>query len=190
MPEHIARGDVPRRPGSSAAPHRSIPDAPRSATPPTRTVRPHRIDDPAHPRHQTDATRAAAARSPREELCPMTQHTASSTGAARRSAVHPGPVPPRPVPRHVARTLFGETVPVPVGGLRIARSREALKHLAAQTAQTDERPAHPAPLRAAPRDAVDGPESPLALSAPVLLDECWNIDRFDPARTATLSRVR
>src|SRR5699024_3602401 len=35
--EHIARGDEPRRPSPSAAPHRSLPDAPRSATLPTRT---------------------------------------------------------------------------------------------------------------------------------------------------------
>src|SRR5699024_11372971 len=57
------------------------------------------------------------------------------------------------------------------------------------------RPRAPAPLFPyttlfRSRDAVDGPESPLALSAPVLLDGWWYIDRFDPAGTATLSRVR
>ena len=120
----------------------------------------------------------------------MTQHTVSSAGTARRSAARTGVVPPRPVPRHVARTLFGETVAVPYRWLRDVRSREALEHFAAENAHTDERTAHLAPLRAALRDAVDGPESPLALSAPVLLDGWWYIDRFDPAGTATLSRVR
>ena len=120
----------------------------------------------------------------------MTQHTVSSAGTARRSAARTGVVPPRPVPRHVARTLFGETVAVPYRWLRDARSREALEHFAAENAHTDACTAHLAPLRAALHDDVDGPESPLALSAPVLLDGWWYVDRFDPTGTATLSRVR
>ena len=120
----------------------------------------------------------------------MSQHTVSTTGTPRLTPERTGPVPPRPVPRHVARTLFGETVAVPYRWLRDARSREALEHFAAENAHTDACTAHLAPLRAALHDDVDGPESPLALSAPVLLDGWWYVDRFDPTGTATLSRVR
>ena len=120
----------------------------------------------------------------------MTQHIASSTDSPRRTAERLRPLAPRPVPRHVGRTLFGETVAVPYRWLRDARSREVLEHFAAENAHTDERTAHLAPLRASLQDSVDGPGTPLALSAPVLLDGWWYIDRFDPSGTATLSRVR
>ncbi|ASK66057.1 protease [Brachybacterium avium] len=120
----------------------------------------------------------------------MSQHTVSSTSSLRGAAEGALRSAPRPAPRHAERSLFGDTVPVPYRWLRDTRSTEVSEHFAAENAHTDARTAHLAPLRDALHAAVDDPQSPLELSAPVLLDGWWYIDRFEPDGTATLSRVR
>ncbi|WP_394216177.1 prolyl oligopeptidase family serine peptidase [Brachybacterium vulturis] len=120
----------------------------------------------------------------------MSQHTVSSTSSARRGSESPLALTPRPAPRPVQRALFGDCVPIPYRWLRATDSPEVARHFAAENAHTDARTAHLAPLREELCALVDDPASRLELSAPVLLDGWWYIDRFAPDGTATLSRVR
>ena len=120
----------------------------------------------------------------------MSQHTVSSTSSARRGSERSLDLTPRPVPRPVERALFGDAVPIPYRWLREAHSPDVARHFAAENAHTDVRTAHLAPLREELYASVDDPDSPLELSAPVLLDGWWYIDRFAADGTATLSRVR
>lgn len=120
----------------------------------------------------------------------MSQHTVSSTSSLRRGSERSLDLAPRPAPRPVERALFGEAVPIPYRWLREAHSPEVIQHFDAENTHTDVRTAHLAPLREELLASVDDPDSPLELSAPVLLDGWWYIDRFAPDGTATLSRVR
>ncbi|ATG50248.1 protease [Brachybacterium vulturis] len=120
----------------------------------------------------------------------MSQHTVSSTSSARRGSEISRDLIPRPAPRPVERALFGDAVPIPYRWLRAADSPDVARHFAAENAHTDARTAHLASLREELCALVDDPVSPLELSAPVLLDGWWYIDRFAPDGTATLSRVR
>jgi oligopeptidase B len=97
--------------------------------------------------------------------------------------------PPRPAPRTVLRSHFGDTAELPFRWLREIRSPEVREHLRAENAYTDALTAPLAPLRAqlAPALDVEVPSDP---SVPVLLDGWWYIDRSDPLDGATLSRVR
>ncbi|ATG56031.1 protease [Brachybacterium ginsengisoli] len=121
----------------------------------------------------------------------MTQHiTASPRVPSSRAAQRSPLLPPAPVPRPLDRTLFGDTVHVPYRWLRDYRSSEVTAHFAAENAYTDARTAHLAPLISDLQAAADAPVSPVGLTAPVLLDGWWYIDRCDPVGGSTLSRVR
>lgn len=124
----------------------------------------------------------------------MSQHTVESTVTPRRAVARsprPTSLPaPRPAPRLVERTLFGDTVAVPYRWLRDSFAPEVIEHFAAENAHTDASTAHLEPLLEGLHASVDEPEPPIGLSAPVLLDGWWYIDRFAPDGTATLSRVR
>jgi oligopeptidase B len=86
--------------------------------------------------------------------------------------------------------MFGDTVTVPYRWLRDTRSAEATEHFAAENAYTDARTSHLGALAAGLREHVDASAPPIELSAPVLLDGWWYIDRADSPGVATLSRVR
>lgn len=120
----------------------------------------------------------------------MTQHTVSPAGSARTPLDRHAFAPPRPAPRPLERTLFGDTVPITYRWLRDARSPEVIDHFAAENAHTDQHTAHLDALRTELTARIDQPAAHLELSAPVLLDGWWYIDRADPADGATFSRVR
>ena len=120
----------------------------------------------------------------------MTQHTVSPASSARSPLDRPSLAPPRPTPHGLERTLFGDTAPVPYRWLRNSRSPEVIEHFAAENAYTDQRTAHLEALRRELTARVDQSASHLELSAPVLLEGWWYIDRADPADGATFSRVR
>lgn len=126
----------------------------------------------------------------------MPQHTASHAAARFSPARGTALTAPRPAPRPVERTLFGDTTPVPYRWLRDRGSAEVAEHFAAENAYTDRHTAHHEPLRARLRTAVEAmtpsaeQASRLGPSAPVLVDGWWYIDRDHPADGATFSRVR
>ena len=126
----------------------------------------------------------------------MPQHTASHAAARFSPARGTALTAPRPAPRPVERTLFGDTTPIPYRWLRDRGSAEVAEHFAAENSYTDRHTAHHEPLRARLRTAVEAmtpsaeQASRLGPSAPVLVDGWWYIDRDHPADGATFSRVR
>ncbi|MGO1225196.1 prolyl oligopeptidase family serine peptidase [Brachybacterium sp. AOP42-C2-15] len=120
----------------------------------------------------------------------MTQHTVSPTDSARIPLDRSAFAPPRPAPHALERTLFDDTTPVPYRWLRDSRAPEVIDHFAAENAYTDQHTAHLEALRIELAARTDQPTPHLELSAPVLLDGWWYIDRADPADGATFSRVR
>ena len=126
----------------------------------------------------------------------MPQHIVYPAGPSRTHRGRSSLAAPRPVPRPLERSLFGETAPVPYRWLRDSRSPEVSEHFAAENAYTDQHTAHLERLSAELGAELEklaptaGQPSNLELSAPVLLDGWWYIDRAHPADGATLSRVR
>ena len=120
----------------------------------------------------------------------MTQHTVSPTSSAPTPSERPSSAPPAPVPQNLERTLFGDITPIPYHWLRDSRSPEVIDHYAAENAYTDQRTAHLDALRRELTARTEKPVPHVELSAPVLLDGWWYIDRADPADGATFSRVR
>lgn len=119
----------------------------------------------------------------------MTQHAVSPTGSTRRPLDSPPFAPPHPLPHSLERTLFGDVTPIPYRWLRDSRAPEVIAHFAAENAYTDQRTAHLDALRTELTAHLDQPIPYIELSAPVLLDGWWYIDRADPADGGTFSRV-
>ena len=105
------------------------------------------------------------------------------------AGAHGTPIAPRPAPRVVMRSLFGDTAEQPFRWMREIRSEEMQDHLAAENAHADALTAPLAPLRAQLLEMLEG-EPPADPSVPVLLGGWWYIDRSHPLDGATFSRVR